>query len=227
LQEYTCGLIKNQVKRILGSAVDLSKRITQYFSIKYLDQNKTMRICNALAYYEYSAFSLTILKYINISNLSKKEAYKLILEREQFYFDKFKPEYNINPIAESRLGTLHSEELIAKMNEIQKSINRTGVNNPMFRLTDENHHLFGLSHCIASRAKINEAKETTIFVYDTQSSLVNIFNSANKVAKFFNCFHTTILKNANNNKLFKNKWYLFLNKNFLENTSKGSSDSDK
>ncbi len=43
-----------------------------------------MHIYNALVYYGYLAFSLTILEYINISNLSKKEAYKLILEREQF-----------------------------------------------------------------------------------------------------------------------------------------------
>jgi len=57
---------KESGKTYLGSAVDLSKRIIQYFSIKYLDQNKTMRICNALAYYGYSAFSLTILEYINI-----------------------------------------------------------------------------------------------------------------------------------------------------------------
>ena len=89
------------------------------------------------------------------------------------------------------------------MSKIQKSINRTDVNNPMFGLTGENHHLFGLLHSIASRVKINEAKGTTIFVYDTQSSLVNTFNSANKAAKFFNCSHTTILKNAN--KLFFNK----------------------
>ena len=97
----------------------------------------------------------------------------------------------------------------------------------MFGLTGENHHLFGLSYSIAFRAKISETKGTIIFVYDTQSSLVNTFNSTNKAAEFFNCSYTTIFKNANNNKLFKNKWYLFLNKNFLVNTGKGFSDSDK
>ncbi len=51
------------------------------------------------------------------------------------------------------------------MSEIQKNINRTGVNNPMFELTGENNHLFGLSHSIASKAKMSEAKGTTIFIY--------------------------------------------------------------
>lgn len=217
---------KESGNKYVGSAVDLSKRITQYFSIKYLDKNKTMRICNALAYYGYSAFSLTILEYIDISDLSKKEAHKLILEREQFYIDKLKPEYNINPVAGSRLGTLHSEESILKMSEIQKSINRTGVNNPMYGKIGDSHPTFGLSHSIASRAKISFAKGTIIYVYDTQSLLVNTFYSANKAAEFFNCSHTTILRYAKNNKLFKDKWYLSFYENFLANTSKGSSDSN-
>ena len=88
------------------------------------------------------------------------------------------------------------------MSEIQKNINRTGVNNPMFGLIGENHHLFELSYSIASKAKMSEAKETTIFIYDTQSLLLNTFNSANKAAEIFNYSHTTILRNANNNKLF-------------------------
>jgi hypothetical protein len=57
---------KESDNRYLGSVIDLSKRITQYFFIKYLDKNKNMRICNVLAYYGYSAFSLTIFEYIDI-----------------------------------------------------------------------------------------------------------------------------------------------------------------
>ena len=46
-----------------------------------------MYICKALLYYRYSAFTLSILEYIDISNLSKEETRKLILSREQFYID--------------------------------------------------------------------------------------------------------------------------------------------
>jgi len=63
--------------------VDLSKRLRSYYSINYLDRNKSMYICNSLQNHGYSAFSLTILEYIDVSNLSKDESRKLILEREQ------------------------------------------------------------------------------------------------------------------------------------------------
>jgi hypothetical protein len=56
-------------KRYLGSAFDLFKRMYLYFSIKYLERNKTMYIYNALFHHGYSSFSLTILEYINISQI--------------------------------------------------------------------------------------------------------------------------------------------------------------
>jgi group I intron endonuclease len=67
-----------------------------------------MYIYRALLHHGYSKFSLSILEYIDISGLSKSEARKLILEREQFYIDNLSPEYNINPKAGSRLGSTHS-----------------------------------------------------------------------------------------------------------------------
>jgi group I intron endonuclease len=214
-------------KVYIGSAVDLSRRLTQYFSMKYLEKNKTMHICNALVYHGFGAFSLSISEYIDISNLSKKEANKLILEREQFYLDNLKPGYNINLIAGSRLGTLHSEDSIARMSEIQKNIDRTAMNNPMYGRIGDDHPRFGKSHSIDSRTKISEAKGMTIYVYNSEGSLVNSFSSANIASKEFNCSHTTIIRNAKNNKLFQNKWYLSFSDDLLINTSKSSSDNDK
>ena len=64
---------------------------------------KFFYICNALAYHGYDTFSVTILEIINITNLSKKDVRKLILEREQYYLDTLEPEYNIQKIADSFL----------------------------------------------------------------------------------------------------------------------------
>lgn len=58
-----------------------------------------MYIYNALKHHVYSAFSLWILEYIDISNLSKEEVRKLILERENYYLKTFTPTYNISKIA--------------------------------------------------------------------------------------------------------------------------------
>jgi len=76
-------------KRYIGSAVDLSKRLMYYYNKNYLNRDKNMYICNAIITHTYSAFSLSILEYINIKSLSKEDARKLILDREQHYFDTF------------------------------------------------------------------------------------------------------------------------------------------
>jgi group I intron endonuclease len=126
-------------KIYVGSAVDLSKRISEYFSIKYLDNNKKMYICNALNHHGYAAFSLLILEYIDIANLSKEQANKLILG--QFFIDSLSPEYNINPTAGSRLGSKHTEEAKILMSKAK---------------TGENHPMFGLTHSTETIVKMSE-----------------------------------------------------------------------
>ena len=59
-----------------------------------------MPICKALLKYGYAEFSLEILEYCSTD---------VLLKKEQYYFDKCKPEYNILKIAGSPLGYKHSE----------------------------------------------------------------------------------------------------------------------
>jgi hypothetical protein len=94
---------KESGKRYVGSASNLKTRLSLYFNLNYLERNKTMHIYNALKEHGYSTFYLSIIEYINITDLSLGEAKILILEREQFYIDFIKPEYNILPTAGSRL----------------------------------------------------------------------------------------------------------------------------
>jgi len=76
-------------KFYIGSSFNISERMYNYFSIKHLERRKTVYICNAIRLYGYSAFSFSILEFIDITGLSKKESRILILEREQFYLDFF------------------------------------------------------------------------------------------------------------------------------------------
>lgn len=48
----------------------------------------------------------------------------------------------------------------------------------------------------------------TIYVYDTQSTLVNTFSSARKAAEYFNVNKGTILSYSKNGKIFQDKWIL-------------------
>lgn len=116
--KYKAGIYmwrhKESGKRYIGSAVNLTKRISNYHSSKYLARFKCMHINNAILHHGISAFSLTIYENIIISGLSKEQIKKFILELEQFYLDTINPEYNILKVAGSRLGSKHSDESIAK-----------------------------------------------------------------------------------------------------------------
>jgi len=146
---------KESGKKYVGSAVDLSNRLEFYYSplaLKRLDNY----ICRALLLHTHSAFSLSILEYIDISNLSKEDARKLILSFEQKYIDSLVPEYNILKIAGSSLGYNHSDESIALMSKIQKNIDRSGENNPMFGRTGENNPFYNKTHTAETIAKMSE-----------------------------------------------------------------------
>ncbi len=60
-----------------------------------------MPICSALLKYGYSSFSLEILEYCDKNDL---------IEKEDYYFQLLKPEYNILSKAGSSLGHRHSDE---------------------------------------------------------------------------------------------------------------------
>ena len=76
-------------KSYVGSATNRICRFYQYYSFKTLEiylKNRKSAIYSALLKYGYSNFSLEILEYCDSSNL---------IEREQFYMDLLRPEYNI------------------------------------------------------------------------------------------------------------------------------------
>lgn len=92
-------------------------------------------------------------------------------------------------------------------------------------LSGENHPNFGqypsmsmalISEVSSGIPKTEETKALmsiakgvgTIYVYDTQGSLVNTFTSAREAGKELNTSHQTILKYVRNGKLFRNEWIL-------------------
>ena len=83
--------------------------MTDYFSVKYLERriktNKSL-IYKALSKHGYSAFSLDILEYCDLSTL---------LEREQYYLDNLEHMYNILQFAYSRKGMKHTKTSIELM----------------------------------------------------------------------------------------------------------------
>ena len=102
-------------KSYIGSSANLERRLRNYYTISYLESNikKTRsNIYSALLKHGYSNFSLEILEYV-----SSPEA----TSREQYYLDLLKPDYNILPVAGSRLGAKHSPGVIEKLKILSKT----------------------------------------------------------------------------------------------------------
>lgn len=101
----------------MGSSRNLSARFRQYFNVNYLEREikrNNSKIYRSLFKNGYSKFSLNILEYCEID---------ILIEREQYYIDTLKPEYNILSKAGSLAGFKHSvaaRELmsIKKMNNV-------------------------------------------------------------------------------------------------------------
>lgn len=91
-------------EKYIGSAIDLAKELKDYyriFSNKISVRNSN--IYTAILSYGYSSFSLTILEFVNIHNLDKAEASKLILKRKRYFMNTFKPEYNKKIVSKEQL----------------------------------------------------------------------------------------------------------------------------
>jgi group I intron endonuclease len=170
-------------KRYIGSAFDLSKRLKDYYSTYYLNRASSY-ICKAIICHTHSAFSLSILEYIDVSparaiiaaqpdNSSKKEIHKLILEREQYYLDLiFSVEepntYNLLKEAGSRLGSKHSPETITKISgENNSFFGKTHSAETVAKMrkiqrsinrTGKNNPMYGKSLSISTKALMSKAK---------------------------------------------------------------------
>ena len=145
-------------KRYVGSAKNLRLRLLQYYSIGHL-LRENMLIYKALLKYGYSAFSLTVLECCKLEDL---------IQREQHYLDTLCPEYNILTVAYSSLGYKHTEETLAKISQ-------------------ENNHMFGMSHTEEARAKMTTAKLGRVLSEELKDKLREaaagkVFTEAHKLA---------------------------------------------
>nr|UYL26222.1 GIY-YIG endonuclease [Cordyceps militaris] len=99
----------NSNKKYVGSSVNLTRRLKDYFNSYYLKsellKNNSL-IYKALLKYGYENFRLDILEFCDP---------KFILVREQFYLDNLNLEYNTLKTAGSLLGFKHSNETKKKL----------------------------------------------------------------------------------------------------------------
>lgn len=206
----------------VGSSVDLAKRLSQYFSTVYLNKELTngkSKIYSALLKYGYSSFILEILEYCDRID---------VIKREQYYIDLLKPEYNLDPTAGSRLGSLHDEEARAKMRaahvgrelsvsqkEHLAKLIATNVGRKHEEATKIKQSVAALGRevSVETRAKLVAASTTAlkIKVIDMVTGESTIYASARRAAEVIGCNHKLILAriHANYQKLIQGRFLIF------------------
>lgn len=97
-------------------------------------------MANAVNKYGLSEFAFLVLE---IELQEDKTDSTLLLNREDYYLETLKPEYNITPLASNSVGWKHSEESLAKMRENYSEERRQEVTsiNKGKTLSQETHEL--------------------------------------------------------------------------------------
>lgn len=215
----------------IGQSVDLSKRFIRYFNLSYLKNRGRLIISRALIKYGYSNFSLEILEYCNIPDLT---------EREQYYLDTLNPRYNTLKIAGSSLGRKHSEEAKAKISKALKgvyvkeksalygsshseetkalmSLKKFKSNNPLFGKThtEETKELMrqkalGRKHSEETFLNMSASRGYPVQIYEKCNSegfqLIGSFVSIRKAANFLGISANTVRLYINSGEIFKDRY---------------------
>jgi len=175
-------------KQYIGSAVDLSNRLQDYYSTAYMEDSLTRsnsHIYRALLKNGYSNFSLTILEYCEPEQC---------FEREDFYLSSENNEYNISKKAgASMFGRTHSD---ATKNKISDAL--TGSNK-----SDD------------TKRKMSDAQPTSIKieVNDIKNNITTSYNSIKEAARVLN-INKSVIDNyfrRNQQKPYKGQ-YTFIKK---------------
>lgn len=194
-------------KRYVGSSLDLSKRFKNYLNFSYLLYKKeSMNIKKALVSYGFINFELVILEYCEPS---------VLLEREQYYLDTLKPEYNILSTAGSTAGVKHSEATISKLKAIasnRSAETRTKLKAHILKLNSSQKHIDLLTKLNTSLEHIAKTAKS-VFVYNVETKENLEFRSMTQAAKNFNVHPETIRRCIKNNRLFLDKYFITLKDN--------------
>lgn len=203
-------------KSYIGSAKNLSSRFKQYFNYNHISYpTRNMIIYKALLKYGYAGFRLEILEYCSL---------ELLLDREQFYFDMFSPDYNILKVAGSPLGYRHSEaakkliSIWAKNREVSEFTRDLKIKALLGKSLDKEH---------IEKMRLGNILRKSVVVTNTETGENLEFASRTEAGKYLGLSRNTVKRYLLKNTPYK-KYIITANCPSLadkENTEVSSSSS--
>ena len=107
------NLITNELY-IGSSACGIKKRFTVHRHLLRTNKHTNLKLQNSWNKYKENAFIFSSLEYVEPKNC---------IEREQFWMNLLRPEFNLLPFARNRLGSKHTDKTKKKLSKIHKGLN--------------------------------------------------------------------------------------------------------
>lgn len=178
MKEFGIYKIINTIdqKSYIGSTVRSFKQRWSYHKYTFKRQANSRYLQNAWDKYGEENFSFEIVEVLTDKSL--------VLEREQYWIDLLKPEYNLAPVAGTNIGCRHSEEEKKRKGQATKKLWQDEAYRlkQLERLSGVTNPFYGKAHSHESRNKISEnspfSKEFSFI-----SPTGDIFSGSN-IAKF-------------------------------------------
>lgn len=170
-------------KSYVGSSKNLGVRLRSYLSFTYLTSSLKKAnsiIIRSLLKYGYSNFSVEIIEYCEVSE---------ILNREQYYIDRDKPEYNILKFAGTSLGHKHPHNSLTRHWTLDRKTKRLIqlkiLNNDEKQIKRKLEQLAILNASEKQkehRKKLSVNRSKNIKILDTLTNKTTVYNSIEEAA---------------------------------------------
>ncbi len=177
---------KESGKSYVGSSLNIAQIFVKYYSVPSLlreTKRNNSAIYRALLKYGNSGFRFNILEHCGPN---------ILIEREQYYLDLLKPEYNILKIAGNRAGFLHSEAT--------KELQRAAVLGRVLSLETK------------SKMRNYNLKTQSVIVTNITTGEIQKFLAMRSAGEYLETSHSQIGVYARNNKLFRGIYSIEINK---------------
>lgn len=197
---YAYRLISDKTKIYIGSAQNLSQRFRQHryrYSIYKGNNSKFYNMINKYGWNNIEYTILEILKSISNAKIEKN----ILMEKEQWYLDKYSPSLNINKKAGSMAGYKHSDIIKLKFGDMHraKSYKRLYKTNIKCLVSDETKNKLRL-----------RSRGAPVLVYDKNLNLVKSFQTIKETGVFVGLSPSSVSKYINEGTIWNNKYYFKL-----------------
>lgn len=180
-------------KQYIGSSADISKRLKEHFRKLRKKEHHSYHLQSAFNKYGEDNFITFIIEEIDIVIIESNIEYvkNKLLEREQYWIDNLKPEYNVSPTASSSLGVKRREETIEKIRKANLGLKHPEWRNKIKSIAQggENHWAYGKTFSENSKIKMSESHKKLfkngyihpnskpLYQYDFNGKLINEFET--------------------------------------------------